>query len=42
MLLSFDYQLTQPPIWLYNTAGQQGLIGFPFNAFLVCIYLVKH
>lgn len=35
MLRAFDYQLTQGPIWLYNTAGQQGLIGFPFNAFLV-------
>jgi phosphatidylserine decarboxylase len=35
MLTVFDYQLTQGPVWLYNTSGQQGLIGFPFNAFLV-------
>ncbi|KAF4637160.1 hypothetical protein G7Y89_g904 [Cudoniella acicularis] len=34
MLLTFDWQLTQGPLWLYNTAGEQGLIGFPFNAFL--------
>jgi phosphatidylserine decarboxylase len=41
MLLTFDWQLTQGPLWLYNTAGQQGLIGFPFNAFLVNILMNK-
>lgn len=35
MLLTFDWQLTQGPLWVYNTEGEQGLIGFPFNAFLV-------
>ncbi|KAH6663062.1 phosphatidylserine decarboxylase [Halenospora varia] len=34
MLLTFDWQLTQGPLWVYNTEGEQGLIGFPFNAFL--------
>jgi len=34
LLLAFDFQLTSGPIWLYNTEGQQGLIGFPFNALL--------
>lgn len=40
MLLCFDHQLTQGPIWLYNTEGQQGLIGFPFNALLVSCALL--
>jgi phosphatidylserine decarboxylase len=37
LLLAFDFQLTSGPIWLYNTEGQQGLIGFPFNALLVSL-----
>jgi len=35
MLYAFDQQLSQGPIWLFDTEGQMGLIGFPFNAFLV-------
>nr|CAD70424.1 related to phosphatidylserine decarboxylase 2 [Neurospora crassa] len=34
LLCAFNDQLTQGPVWLYNTPGQQGLIGFPFNALL--------
>jgi phosphatidylserine decarboxylase len=36
MLDCFNYLLTQGPLWIYNTEGQMGLIGFPFNAVLVC------
>ena len=35
LLRAFSNQLTRGPAWLYNTPGQQGLIGFPFNAVLV-------
>lgn len=35
LLCAFNNQLTQGPVWLYDTPGQQGLIGFPFNALLV-------
>ena len=38
MLLTFDYQLTRGPLWLDNTPGQQALVGFPFNALLVCTH----
>ncbi|KAK3503288.1 Phophatidylserine decarboxylase-domain-containing protein [Neurospora crassa] len=34
LLCAFNNQLTQGPVWLYDTPGQQGLIGFPFNALL--------
>jgi phosphatidylserine decarboxylase len=36
MLQTFDYLLDYGPKWLYNTDGQKGLVGFPFNAVLVC------
>jgi phosphatidylserine decarboxylase len=35
MLDIFDHLLDEGPVWLYGTAGQQGLVGFPFNAILV-------
>ena len=35
LLYAFNDQLSQGPVWLYGTPGQQGLIGFPFNALLV-------
>jgi phosphatidylserine decarboxylase len=38
LLYAFNLQLTKGPIWLYNTEGQKGLIGFPFNAILVCLW----
>ncbi|KAK1773121.1 phosphatidylserine decarboxylase-domain-containing protein [Copromyces sp. CBS 386.78] len=34
LLCAFNDQLAQGPVWLYDTPGQQGLIGFPFNALL--------
>ncbi|KAK3492117.1 phosphatidylserine decarboxylase-domain-containing protein [Neurospora hispaniola] len=34
LLCAFNNQLTQGPVWLYDTPGQQGLTGFPFNALL--------
>ncbi|KAJ4387027.1 hypothetical protein N0V85_007807 [Neurospora sp. IMI 360204] len=34
LLCAFNHQLSQGPVWLYDTPGQQGLIGFPFNALL--------
>lgn len=34
MLQTFDYLLDYGPKWLYNTDGQKGLVGFPFNAVL--------
>lgn len=35
LLCAFNDQLTEGPVWLYDTPGQQGLIGFPFNTLLV-------
>ncbi|KAK3401422.1 phosphatidylserine decarboxylase-domain-containing protein [Sordaria brevicollis] len=34
LLYAFNDQLSKGPIWLYDTPGQLGLIGFPFNALL--------
>ncbi|KAL0467533.1 Phophatidylserine decarboxylase domain-containing protein [Neurospora intermedia] len=34
LLCAFNDQLTEGPVWLYDTPGQQGLIGFPFNTLL--------
>lgn len=35
LLYAFNDQLARGPTWLYDTPGQQGLIGFPFNVLLV-------
>lgn len=35
LLHAFNDQLSQGPVWLYDTPGQQGLIGFSFNVLLV-------
>ncbi|KAH7635385.1 phosphatidylserine decarboxylase-domain-containing protein [Sordaria sp. MPI-SDFR-AT-0083] len=34
LLYAFNDQLARGPTWLYDTPGQQGLIGFPFNVLL--------
>ncbi|KAF2794280.1 phosphatidylserine decarboxylase [Melanomma pulvis-pyrius CBS 109.77] len=34
LLATMNLLLEQSPGWLYNTEGQKGLIGFPFNAIL--------
>lgn len=35
LLATMNLLLEQSPGWLYNTEGQKGLVGFPFNAILV-------
>ncbi|KAF2476674.1 phosphatidylserine decarboxylase [Lindgomyces ingoldianus] len=34
LLATMNLLLEQAPGWLYNTEGQKGLVGFPFNAIL--------